>query len=396
MKIMVTAVSFSSKISGIQRHAFNVVRCLLQHPDISAVHLVVAPWQRGIVEAAGLDANTRLSTHVAEMGQSSLSRNLWYYRRLPALVALLRPDLVHLSYPVPVDRASLACPTVVSLHDLYPYEIPRNFGFPQVIFNRLILRLCLRRVDAIACVSETTMLRMKQYASRRMWCKAVRVYNCVEPEPICAIRAPIPDWRGEPFLLSIAQHRRNKNIPLLIRAFHRLLRQGQIAPETKLVIVGIAGPESGRIHKLVSHCDLSRSVLFLEGLSEAELQWCYARCAALVAPSKTEGFGLPVAEALLAGCRVICSDIPAFREVGGEHCRFVPLGADAEVALATGIVATLQEPVKVPVSLPHLSAEVLANQYVSLYRGLTPSSASGQNPMCAALIRVATSERQSL
>ena len=153
-------------------------------------------------------------------------------------------------------------------------------------------------------------------------------------------------WQGEQFLLSIAQHRRNKNIPLLVRAFHRLLRQGQIAPATKLVIVGIAGPETRRIHELVSRCGLSRSVLFLEGLSEAELQWCYARCEALVAPSRTEGFGLPVAEALLAGCRVICSDIPAFREVGAEHCRFVALGTDAEEALAEGIVVTLQEPVR--------------------------------------------------
>jgi len=395
MKILVTAASFSSKISGVQRHAFNVVRCLLLHPDISAVHLVVAPWQRELVEAAGLGADGRLSTYIADMGKSSLSRNLWYYRQLPALVARLQPDLVHLSYPVPVDRETLACPTVVSLHDLYPYEIPRNFGFPQVIFNRLILRLCLRRVDAIACVSETTMLRMKQYESRRMWRKAVRVYNCVEPEPLCALRSPIPDWRDEPFLLSIAQHRRNKNIPLLVRAFHRLLRQGQIAPATKLVIVGIAGPETRRIYELVARCGLSHSVLFLEGLSEAELQWCYARCEALVAPSKTEGFGLPVAEALLAGCRVICSDIPAFREVGGAHCRFVALGTDAEEELAAGIVATLREPAKMPVSLPHLSAEVLANQYVSLYCGLIPSSASAQNPMCAALIQVAP-ERQSL
>jgi glycosyltransferase involved in cell wall biosynthesis len=396
MRILVAAASFSSKISGVQRHAFNLVRCLLLHPDISAVYLVVAPWQRNLVEAASLGPNVRLSIHVAEMDRSSFSRNLWYYRRLPVLVARLQPDLVHLSYPVPVDTASLVCPAVVSLHDLYPYEIPRNFGFPQVIFNRLVLRLCLRRVDAIACVSETTMLRMKQYGSRRVWRKAVRVYNCVEPEPLCAMHSPIPGWQGESFLLSVAQHRRNKNIPLVIRAFYRLLRQGQIDSTTKLVVVGISGPETRRIYELVHRCDLSRSVLFLEGLSEAELRWCYARCEALVVPSITEGFGLPVAEALLAGCRVVCSDIPAFREVGGEHCRFVALGTDAEVALVAGIVATLQEPTKVPVPLPHLSAEVLANEYVSLYRGLIPSPVSAQNPKCTALSQVATPERQSL
>jgi glycosyltransferase involved in cell wall biosynthesis len=395
MKIVVTAASFSANISGVQRHAFNVVRCLLLHPDIGAVHLVVAPWQRQIVEAAGLVADARLSIHLAEMAHGSLSRNLWYYRQLPMLVDRLRPDLVHLSYPVPIDTASLACPTVLSLHDLYPYEIPGNFGFPQVVFNRLILRHCLRRVAAIACVSETTMLRLKQHAPSHVAAKALRIYNCVEPDRLCSLYSPIPQWQGEPFVLSVAQHRQNKNIPLLIRAFHRLLRERRIDSSTKLVIVGIAGPETPRIHDLVARYDLSRSVYFLEGLSEPDLQWCYARCKALAAPSITEGFGLPIAEALLVGCRVVCSDIPAFREVGGNRCRFVSLEQDAEDAFAAGIVATLEEPANMPVSLPFLSAPVLAGQYVSLYRRLIPSVSSANNPSRTAMTELATSEGRS-
>jgi glycosyltransferase involved in cell wall biosynthesis len=390
MKVLLTAASFSSKISGVQRHAFNVVRCLLLHPQISAVHLVVAPWQRELADEARLGGSHRLTIHFAEMDRRALSRNLWYYRSLPVLVDRLQPDLVHLTYPVPVDTSSLACPTVLTLHDVYPYEIPGNFGFPQVLFNRMVLRLCLRRVSAIACVSDTTMLRMKQYVSPKVWSKAVRIYNCVEPEPLCALHAPMPGWRGEPFLLSVAQHRRNKNIPLLIGAFHRLLRQGKIDPTTKLLIIGIAGPETRLIRKLVSRCDLRRSVFFLAGLSEADLQWCYARCEALVVPSRTEGFGLPVAEALLAGCRIVCSDIPAFREIGGEGCRYVALGEDAEQALAAGIVAALQEPAKEPVSLPQLSAKVLADQYIELYRRLILSGTA-----CQSSIPLSSAEEQS-
>jgi glycosyltransferase involved in cell wall biosynthesis len=375
MKILVTAASFSSEISGIQRHALNMVRCLLRRPEITRVDLVVAPWQTKLVESAGYCPDGRVTTHIAGMDQSSLSRNLWYYRKLPALAARLQPDVVHLSYPVPVDAASLDCPTVVTLHDLYPYEIPGNFRFPRVIFNRLVLRHCLRSVDAIACVSETTMLRLRQYAPHSTWQKALRIYNCVEPEPYCATPPPTWNWGHGPFLLSVAQHRKNKNIGLLIRAFHRLLGASEIDSNMKLVIVGIDGPETQQIQQLVSQLDLSRSVLLLRGLSDPELQWCYGRCEALVAPSKTEGFGLPVAEGLLAGCRIVCSDIPAFREVGGPHCRYVTLGRGEEVALTAAIKASLQEPQKKPMSLPHLSAEVLADQYVNLYRTLIPSEA---------------------
>jgi glycosyltransferase involved in cell wall biosynthesis len=393
MKVMVTAASFSPEISGIQRHAFNMVRCLLRRPEISKVDLVVAPWQAKLAESAGYPPDDRLSVHLAEMDESSVSRNLWYYRGLPALATRLQPDVVHLSYPVPLDRASLNCPAVLTLHDLYPYEIPGNFRFPHVIFNRLVLRQCLRSVDAIACVSESTMMRLRQYAPRSVWRKAVRIYNCVEPGPPCAIGSPIPGWKGEPFLLSIAQHRRNKNIALLIRAFHRLLRRSEIDPGTKLVVVGIDGPETRSIHRLVSELGLGRSVVLLCGLSEPHLQWCYARCEALVVPSKTEGFGLPVAEGLLAGCRIVCSDIPAFREVGGAHCRFVALGGGEEEALSLAIRATLQEPLRAPVSLPHLSAQVLASRYLRLYRTLIPSSSPVQNAERSASPSTAAPER---
>jgi glycosyltransferase involved in cell wall biosynthesis len=285
---------------------------------------------------------------------------------------------------------------VLTLHDLYPYEIPRNFRFPHVLFNRLVLRQCLSHVDAIACVSDTTLLRMKQYTSPAVWRKSVRIYNCVEPGPFCSERSPLPEWRGEPFLLCVAQHRSNKNLPLLLRVFHRLLRGERIDPAMRLVIVGIAGPETARLQQMIARCNLGRRVLFLEGLSEPELQWCYAHGEALAVPSKTEGFGLPVAEALLAGCPVVCSDIPAFHEIGEQHCRFVPLGKGEEERLADAIVDTLQAPRTPPLTLPHLSSEVLANEYLNLYRRLLSVKSPHPTTECAAPVHGIAPERQSL
>jgi glycosyltransferase involved in cell wall biosynthesis len=379
VKIMVTAASFSSEISGIQRHAFNLVRCLLRRPEISRVDLVVAPWQTKLARTVGLHRDVRLKTHVADMEMGSLSRNYWYYRRLPSLVAQVQPDLVHLSYPVPVDAGSIHCPIVLTLHDLYPYEIPENFRFPQVIVNRFILKHCLRNVDAIACVSDTTAACLRKYAPPLTQEKAVRIYNCVEPEPQRIVQSPIPSWQGQPFLLCVAQHRRNKNVVLLIKAFHRLLRASSISPNMKLVVVGIEGPETQRIRKVISDLGLGACVFLLQGLTEPELQWCYTRCEALVVPSKAEGFGLPVAEALLVGCRVLCSDISSLREIGGTHCHYVALGMDEEETLADAIRITLEEPPKGAVSLPHLGADVLARQYLDLYRKFVPFEVSVRN-----------------
>ena len=396
MKILISVASFASNLSGVQRHAFNLARCLLLQPEISELHIVVSPWQRSLVEAAGVHQDVRLVTHVADTAKGSISRNLWYYRGLPQLATQLNVDLVHLSYPMPIDAAAFNCPTVVTLHDLYPYEIPMNFGFPKFIFNRLVLRKCLRGADAIACVSDATLSQLGLFAPRSVWRKAIRIHNCVEAEPISISVSPIPGWKREPFLLSIAQHRRNKNIPLLIRAFDSLLRSGQLDPNSKLVVVGIRGPESGKINKLLATSGLSQRVHLLEGLSEPELQWCYLNCEALVAPSITEGFGLPVAEGLLAGCRVVCSDIPAHREIGAAHCRFVTLHGRAEEDLADAIVSALREPKSSPVALPQLSAPVLAKEYVALYRRLIASASRVQSRRSTTSINIATAAEVSL
>jgi glycosyltransferase involved in cell wall biosynthesis len=380
MKVLIAAASFASNMSGLQRHALNIVRCLLLEPEVSTVHLVIAPWQQSFVHTAGFLQNQKIVMHIAEMDRGSVSRNLWYYRNLPQLATELQVDLVHLSYPMPVNAARFHCPTVVTLHDLYPYEIPMNFGFPKFIFNRMVLQQCLRNVDAIACVSAITLRRLRQYLPIALWQKAVRIYNCVEADSIRNLLPPLPRWSNEPFLLCVAQHRRNKNIPMLIRTFHRILRSGQVRPEMKLMIIGITGPETHRIYSLVSSLGLSENVSFLEGVSEPELQWCYTHCQAVVAPSAVEGFGLPVAEALLAGCRIVCSDIPAFREVGNGRCLFVRLGEDGEEMLAAAIEAALNQPKQPPAFLPQFSAPILARQYTALYRSLIASAAARPIP----------------
>ncbi len=78
-------------------------------------------------------------------------------------------------------------------------------------------------------------------------------------------------------------------------------------------------------------------VRILGRVSDEQLGALLRGARALVAPSRSEGFGLPVAEAMAAGAAVICSDIPALAEVAGGAARLVP--ADDPDALATAVAA---------------------------------------------------------
>jgi glycosyltransferase involved in cell wall biosynthesis len=376
MKVLIALASSSYQLSGVTRHAINLGRCLLTRSEIAEVHLVAAPWQQDFVRDASPHGDKRLHLHSAPIGNSAVSRNLWFYSHLPKLATQLGADIVHLAYPAPVRRSAFHCPVVVTLHDLYPYDIPENFGFPKVLFNRAVLRRCLESVDAIACVSQSTFSGLKAIDPELAQKKALVIYNSVEqPADPSAESAP-PEWRYSPFLLCVAQHRRNKNIRLALCVFERLLRTRQIAPDTRMLILGIPGPETPAIQGFIATSGLAQSVLLLNGISDQQLQWCYRNCSLLLAPSFIEGFGLPVAEALLAGCRIVCSDIPAFRELCGNTCRFVPLGPQQVTAFADAAVDVLGHPPPDPILLPQLSAHAVAESYMQLYRSLTPPAGS--------------------
>jgi glycosyltransferase involved in cell wall biosynthesis len=370
MRILLAMVSAGAQISGVQRHAINAARCLLSRGEVEAVHLVVAPWHRELVVRGMPGNDPRLQIEVAAIGAGNFERNAWYYFQLPRLAAELRIDVVHFAYPMPVRSAEYPCPTVATLHDLYPCDIPENFGFPRVLFNRAVLWQCLRAVDAVACVSQSTLSRLEGLEPGLALQKASVVSNCVEAHPGTSTLSPPPDLHGYPFLLCVAQHRRNKNLLFLLEVFRTLIREHRLAPGTRLVIVGMFGPETRGILRFLQQQGMVHRVLLLRGLSEDQLQWCYRNCCSLVAPSITEGFGLPVAEALLAGCRVVCSDIAAFREVGGDRCRYVALGPLAQAEFVETISASLWLGPSTPVKLPQFSLPVIAEKYMRLYRSV--------------------------
>jgi glycosyltransferase involved in cell wall biosynthesis len=267
---------------------------------------------------------------------------------------------------------------VVTLHDLYPYDIPENFGFPKVLFNRAVLQQCLRRADAIACVSQCTLSRLKRL-NPRLAKKAAVIYNSVAPHAEQGAETPLHVWNGHPFLLCVAQHRRNKNILLVLQVFERLLQSRQIPEGAQLFIVGIEGPETPAIKSFIARSGLTVRVVLLNGISDSELHWCYRNCSMALAPSIVEGFGLPVAEALLAGCRVVCSDIAAFRELGGPHCCYVPLGPQQVEAFTNAVCVALREPVPNPLHPPQFSTPFIAEAYLRLYRSLLPAPANSSS-----------------
>lgn len=372
MNVVIAAMSAPTQMNGVSRHAANLARALLSTKAISEIHFVAGAWQRDMYRSALGVCDPRLHTHWIPLKDANISRLSWYYRELPCIATQLEADIVHLTFPAPTAPAAYSCATVLTLHDLYAFDIPCNFGRLRSVLARHIVAKCVRHVDAIACVSCVT---QTEFATRfpDLGHKTRVIHNFAEFKAPAAMTGNLEALQGRHFLLCVAQHRSNKNIPLAIRVFERLLAERILPPEARLVVVGMPGPETRKIEEEIRNARLGRKVFLFSGLSDAEVRWCYENCELLFAPSSLEGFGAPVAEALLARARVVCSDIPAFREIGGEACHYVPWNDDPVANYVQTIRDALKTAPNRAASPLQLTAAFIGDQYLNLYRNLACS-----------------------
>jgi glycosyltransferase involved in cell wall biosynthesis len=120
-----------------------------------------------------------------------------------------------------------------------------------------------------------------------------------------------------PTFVCVGTIERRKNHMLLLDVWQRLIaRQGEAAP--RLVLIGRWGTGSEEVRRRYrADPQLHRFVTIHSDCPDAEITRHLRGACALLAPSRAEGFGLPLVEALGLGVPVIASDLAAFREVGG-------------------------------------------------------------------------------
>jgi glycosyltransferase involved in cell wall biosynthesis len=135
---------------------------------------------------------------------------------------------------------------------------------------------------------------------------------------------------ARPVVLCVAGDFAHKNLPALLDAW--TVMEGE---RPLLVYVG-PGTDAGTLPERVHAAGLEDDVRVLGAVPGELLEDLYAAAGALALPTRFEGFGLPVLEAMARGVPVVCSDLPVLREIGADHVLYVDPDRPAEVAAAIG------------------------------------------------------------
>jgi glycosyltransferase involved in cell wall biosynthesis len=224
---------------------------------------------------------------------------------LPRLLRRVRPALLHTQHALPLGWRGRS---IVTLHDLHFERDPEVMGLADRLVFKTMVPRAARRADRVLAVSEST---------KR---DAVELYGLppgkitVTPHGVDPVFAP-GDGTHDDYVLFVGAVQARKDPLAALEAARRV--------GLPLVVAGPAKEPALAQRLREGGADLRGWV------DTPELAALYRRASALVLPSRYEGFGIPVLEAMASGTPVVISGDPALREVAGDAA-----APDLEAALA--------------------------------------------------------------
>ena len=242
----------------------------------------------------------------------------WRPAAVPAGAVYMNVSHFGLEQPQVLDRLTArGIRSVVMIHDLIPIHHPEYCSPSALRLHRIRVDAVCRNGALVIANSAATAEDLASYAKAN---GQVAPPVCVAPlglEPAFLGPSP-PSWPCRPYFVCVGTLEPRKNVAFLLTLWRRLAeRMGAAAPI--LVLVGQRGWEN---ESILDHLERSPPILRLvheaNTLTDAQLAELIRNARALLAPSFTEGFDLPVNEAIALGAPVIASDLAVHREFMGQ------------------------------------------------------------------------------
>ncbi|WP_180540160.1 glycosyltransferase family 4 protein [Nevskia soli] len=210
------------------------------------------------------------------------------------------------------------CPMITVFHDLQYKHHPEFFRWFDLPFWRALLPLSAARSQRLVTLSEAVKRDLESFY-RIDPSRIAVIPHGVEPEFARLAVRRLARPPTSKLLLTVSTLHPHKNMNALLKAFRAFLYS---EPGWQLRVIGLKGFEASAIEALRRDLGLEQSVEIPGWLQRGEVYRSFADARALIYPSKFEGFGIPVLEALTAGVPTACSRLPSLLEIAGGSARF--------------------------------------------------------------------------
>ncbi len=233
---------------------------------------------------------------------------------------LTKPDLV--ASILKREQARFIC----LVHDLIPLQNPEYAREGGAARHEVRIRTVLAHAAGVVCNSRATLdaltpwiAKLGRHPEAVVAHLGTHLHRIAEDTPQQTYSAD-----GRPYFVCIGTIEPRKNHLLLLNLWRRMAEEKGAANIPKLIIVGRRGWENEQVVDMLERCLALEGCVEEQGrLSDREVAALLSGARALLMPSFAEGYGMPVAEALAMGVPVVCSDLPALREAGGNLPEFL-------------------------------------------------------------------------
>ena len=212
-------------------------------------------------------------------------------------------------------------PTLSTFHDLGEYHVRNKYSMARMIFRKQIcIPRNLKRANRFTAVSSYTKGDMVKFLGLKD--EQIRVvYNGTSPHNMVNIEdslSAIRNYGLEESKYLFTPGRTDyigKGLDVLIAAYEKFSLK---YPRVKLVLVGPQGEGHQELINSINNSQIKENIMYLGRVDNETLVSLYSHCISTIIPSRFEGFGFPVLEAMQFNVPIICSDAGALREVAGN------------------------------------------------------------------------------